>query len=52
MREYILEKVANTPKHFKFGNIEVLEVDPLPEDINLNAVFRTIENNLPPHYFD
>ena len=51
MREYILEKVSNTPQHFKFGNIEVLEVDPLPKDISIDAVFKTIENHLPPHYF-
>ncbi len=52
MREYILEKVANTPRYFKFGNIEVMEVDPLPTELNLGAIFKTIENNLPPHYFE
>ena len=51
MREYITERVKNTTRHFKFGNIDVEELEPTPEDINLQAVFKTIEKNLPPHYF-
>lgn len=51
MRSYITEKVKNTPRYFKFGNTPVEVVDPLPQHINLNAIFKAIENNLPPHYF-
>lgn len=52
MREYILEKVDNTPKHFLFGRIKVDEIDPMPKNINLSAVLKSIENNFPPHYFN
>ena len=52
MKEYILEKVENTTRYFKFGNVQVEEIDPLPGDINLNAIFKTIEDNLPSHYFE
>ena len=45
MREYITERVKNTTRHFKFGNIDVEELEPTPEDINLQAVFKTIEKN-------
>jgi hypothetical protein len=51
MRDYIEEKVKNTTRYFKFGNIEVEQLEPTPENINLPAIFKTIENNLPPHYF-
>ena len=43
MREYILEKVENTPKQFLFGRIKVDEIDPMPENINLSAVLKAIE---------
>ena len=52
MREYILEKIENTPKQFLFGRIKVDEIDPMPENINLSAVLKAIENNFPPHYFN
>jgi len=51
MREYILERVKNTTRHFKFGNCAVHEREKMPENINLPAILKTIENNLPPHYF-
>ena len=51
MRKYITERTKYTTKHFKFGNVKVLELEPTPETVNLQAVFKTIESNLPPHYF-
>jgi len=51
MRNYIEEKVENSTRYFKFGNIEVEEIDSCPSSVNLEAVFKTIETYLPPHYF-
>ena len=51
MREYITERVKNMTRHFKFGNIDVQELEPTPDGINLQAIFKTIENNFPSHYF-
>ena len=51
MREYILEKIENTPKQFLFERIKVDEIDPMPDNISLSAVLKAIENNFPPHYF-
>jgi hypothetical protein len=51
MREYISEKVQFTTKHFKFGNVPVEEVEPLPDTVNIEAVFKALENNFPSHYF-
>ena len=51
MREYIAEKVKDTTRHFRFGNVKVKENDPIPENINLQAIFKAIEANLPSHYF-
>ena len=51
MRNYITEKVKNTTRSFRFGDIQVKEIDPIPEDINIQAVFKAVENNFPPHYF-
>ena len=52
MREYIQEKVKNTTRHFKFGNIEVIEEDPMPPGFNLGAVLKAVENVFPSHYFN
>jgi len=52
MREYILEKVNNTPRYFKNGNIEIEENEPVPESINMDAILKTLENHLPAHYFN
>ena len=51
MKEYIFEKIKDTTKFFKFGSIPVNEIDPLPDNINLSAIFKALEQNLPPHYF-
>jgi hypothetical protein len=51
MRDYIADKVMETTRHFKFGNIEVVEIDPIPENINIQSVFKTLEDYLPSHYF-
>lgn len=52
MKNYIRERVSSTTRHFRFGNIRVEEIDPIPEDINLSAIFKALENNLPSHYFE
>jgi len=51
MRNYIKEKVENTTKNFSSGKIEVLELDALPDNINLGAILKTLETNFPTHYF-
>ncbi len=52
MRNYITEKVENTTKHFRFGKVPVEEIDPLPEDINFQAILKALEDNFPSHYFN
>ena len=51
MRKYITEKVENTTRHFRFGNIPVEEKESIPEGINLPAIFKAIESSFPSHYF-
>ena len=51
MKQYIKEKTKNTTKYFRFGGIEVQEMDPMPNNVNLGAVLKAVENNLPSHYF-
>jgi len=51
MREYILEKVRNTPRHFNFGGIDVEQVDKTPEDIDVQKILSVIEKYFPRHYF-
>jgi hypothetical protein len=48
---YITEKVENTTRYFKFGSIEVEELEPPPENVSLDAVFKAVENHFPSHYF-
>lgn len=50
MRSYILEKVNNSPQFFSLGGIEVKEIDPISDQINLKTVLKSIENNFPSHY--
>ena len=52
IKEYIFEKAKNKPRHFKFGNIPVIETDPVPEDIDVYSIFKAVEKNLPSHYFN
>ena len=52
MRTYITEKIKNTTRHFHNGDIEVIEVDQLPDNIDLRSILKAVENNLPWHYFD
>ena len=52
MRRYISERVKNTTRYFKFGSVEVEEIEPTPEGINLPAILKTIENNFPAYYFE
>jgi hypothetical protein len=51
MRNYITEKMKKTPRHFINGTIKVDEIDPIPDEINIDAIFLALEKNLPPHYF-
>ena len=51
MREYIFEKVKNSTRYFRFGGIDVVEVDPVPRDIDLQAIFQSLENLFPARYF-
>lgn len=51
MRSYIEERISNTTRFFKFGNIEVEEQAPTSPDVDLAAIFKAVENNLPSHYF-
>mgnify|MGYP003965460351 CR=1 len=50
MKKYIAEKVKNTTRSIRFGNIRVEEVDPLPAGFNLQAILKTIEDKFPPHF--
>ena len=52
MRQYIENKTKNSLSPGKWRNIEILEIDPLPEEINLRAILNTLEKNFPPHYFE
>jgi len=51
MRDYILEKVENSTRYFRFGGIDVMEVDPVPEGIDLQAIFHSLEKLFPARYF-
>ena len=51
MMDYISEKVKNTPRYFRFGGIDVVQSDDLPDNVNMDAVFQAIETRLPPHFF-
>ena len=51
MRDYILEKVENSTRYFRFGGIDVIEVDPVPEGIDLQAIFYSLEKLFPARYF-
>lgn len=52
MREYIFEKMKNTPHYFRNGNIEVQQNEPIPDGINIDSILKTLESHLPSHYFD
>ena len=51
MRDYIFEKIKNTTRHFNFGNVQVLQRDDLPDGINPQALFKSIENLIPTKFF-
>ena len=51
MKDYIFEKIENTTSHFRFGGIDVEEIEPTPDNVNLPAVLKAVEKNLPSHYF-
>ena len=51
MRDYIFEKVKDTTRFIKFGNVPVLQRDDLPADIDGQAIFRSIEDVIPSKFF-
>jgi hypothetical protein len=51
MKEYIKNKTKNTTKHFRFGGIDVVEMDPMMNGVDINAVLKAVENNMPSHYY-
>jgi hypothetical protein len=51
MRDYIFEQVKNSTRHFKFGPIDVEEIDPITNGLNINAILKAIEEHFPSHYF-
>tara|TARA_R110002110_G_scaffold206639_3_gene418803 strand:- start:179 stop:841 length:663 start_codon:yes stop_codon:yes gene_type:complete len=51
MRNYIIEKVTNTPLSFKFGGVTVDEFDPMPDSINAQGCFAAVEDIFPRHYY-
>lgn len=52
MREYIFEKTKNTTRYIKFGNIDVIEIDQITNNIDLQAIFRSLEDLLPSKFFN
>mgnify|MGYP003626462482 CR=1 FL=1 len=51
MRDYILEKIKDTTRHFKFGSVPVFQRDELPSNINSQSVFQSIEKIIPRQFF-
>ena len=51
MRDYIFEKVKHTTRHFRFGGIDVIEVDKCPSNLNLQSIFYSLEKLLPTKFF-
>jgi hypothetical protein len=51
VRDYIFEKVKDTTRFIKFGNVPVLQRDDLPADIDGQAIFRSIEDVIPSKFF-
>lgn len=51
MREYILEKVKDTTAYFKFGSVPVFQRDELPNSVDGQAIFRSIEDIIPKKFF-
>ena len=51
MRDYIFEKVKETTRHFRFGSVPVYQRDDLPDDIDTQSVFYSIEKLIPSKFF-
>ena len=51
MRDYIFEKIKDTTRHFKFGKVSVFLRDELPDNINGQAIFKSIEDLIPSKFF-
>ena len=52
MREYVFEKVKNTTRHFRFGNVPVYQKDQLPDNVDAQAIFRSVEKLIPSKLFN
>ena len=51
MREYILQKINNTPKFINLNGVDVEINDELPENFNVRSIFKAIEQKIPSHFF-
>lgn len=51
MRDYIFEKVSNTTRYYKFGGIEVEELEKCPPNVDLQAIFYSLEKLFPAKFF-
>lgn len=49
MRLYIEEKVKSTTKHFKFGNVPVIQKSDM--EVDFSPVFKAVEKAFPSSYF-
>tara|TARA_Y100000592_G_C5465132_1_gene316246 strand:+ start:1535 stop:2203 length:669 start_codon:yes stop_codon:yes gene_type:complete len=52
MRTYIENKIKDMPYNRIDGRLNVIEVDELPQDINLEAILNVLEKNFPSHYYN
>jgi hypothetical protein len=52
MKDYIFEKIKDTTRHFKFGNVPVFQRDELTNNVDGQAVFRSIEDVVPSKFFN
>ena len=52
MKDYIFEKIKDTTRHFKFGNVPVFQRDELTNNVDGQAVFRSIEDVIPSKFFN
>lgn len=50
MRDYIAEKIKNTTRHFKFGNVTVIQ-DTEDDSTDYSSIFKQLEKSFPSHYF-
>jgi len=51
IRDYILETIKDTTRHFRFGGIVVNQIEPAEEGVDFSPVFIAVEEKFPSHYF-